>query len=200
MEKSGLKSSLEYDLCIMMVLTLLLALVVAVIPSNFIRVLLGLPFLLFFPGYGLIAALFPRKTDLEGIERVALSFGLSIAVVPLIGLVLNYTPWGIRLYPILTTVALFIFITTQTHLVWSIFWLNLVAIEGGFCALREFNELSSVVRDPNRDDDDASKMAKLFKWWPFRKPMFWVWSWAILSVLVLGAAFIYTWVWSVFVV
>ena len=111
MERMGLKSRLANDLCIMMVLTLLLALVVAVLPSNFIRILLGLPFLLFFPGYGLIAALFPRRSDLEGIERVALSFGLSIAVVPLIGVVLNYTPWGIRLYPILTTVALFIFVT-----------------------------------------------------------------------------------------
>jgi len=30
----------------------------------------------------------------DGIERVALSFGLSIAIVPLIGLVLNFTPWG----------------------------------------------------------------------------------------------------------
>ncbi|HNR26717.1 MAG TPA: DUF1616 domain-containing protein, partial [Methanobacteriaceae archaeon] len=35
----------------------------------------------------------------------ALSFGLSIAVTPLIGLVLNYTPWGIRLDPILVSLA-----------------------------------------------------------------------------------------------
>jgi len=38
----------------------------------------------------------PRHTveGIDGIERVALSFGLSIAIVPLIGLVLNFTPWG----------------------------------------------------------------------------------------------------------
>ena len=66
-----------------------------------IRTVLGLPMVLFLPGYALIAALFPGKDDLDGIERVALSFGLSIAVVPLIGLGLNYTPWGIRLVPIL---------------------------------------------------------------------------------------------------
>jgi uncharacterized membrane protein len=65
---------------------------------------------LFFPGYTLIAALFPRKSSLGGIERVALSFGLSIAVVPLIGLMLNYTPWGIRLYPILVSLTAFIVI------------------------------------------------------------------------------------------
>ena len=73
-----------------------------------LRIVLGLPFLLFFPGYALIAALFPRKESLSGIERVALSFGLSIAVVPLIGLILNYTPWGIRLYPILISLMVFI--------------------------------------------------------------------------------------------
>jgi uncharacterized membrane protein len=56
----------------------------------------------------LIAALFPKKGSLGGVERVALSFGLSIAVVPLIGLVLNFTPWGIRLYPILISLAVFI--------------------------------------------------------------------------------------------
>ncbi|MFZ5650686.1 MAG: DUF1616 domain-containing protein [Bacillota bacterium] len=55
-----------------------------------------------------MAALFPGREDLDGIERVALSFGLSIAVVPLIGLVLNYTPWGIRLYPILISLLFFI--------------------------------------------------------------------------------------------
>ncbi len=66
-----------------------------------LRTVLGLPMVLFLPGYALIAALFPGKDDLDGIERIALSFGLSIAVVPLIGLGLNYTPWGIRLVPIL---------------------------------------------------------------------------------------------------
>ncbi len=62
---------------------------------------------LFVPGYCLIAALFPRKGDLDGIERVALSFGLSIAVVPLIGLGLNYTPWGIRLSPVVISLGFF---------------------------------------------------------------------------------------------
>jgi len=42
---------------------------------------------------------------IDGIERVALAFGTSIAVVPLVGLVLNFTPWGIRLVPILAGVS-----------------------------------------------------------------------------------------------
>ena len=72
-----------------------------------VRIPLGLVMVLFVPGYTLIAALFPKKADLEGIERTALAFGLSIAVVPLIGLALNYTPWGIRLTPVVVSLAIF---------------------------------------------------------------------------------------------
>ena len=72
------------------------------------RVVVGLPFVLFLPGYSLLAALYPRRNELEGLERLALSFGMSIAVVPLIGVALNYSPWGVRLEPILAFVALFI--------------------------------------------------------------------------------------------
>lgn len=81
---------------------------VAMLTTGPLRIALGLAFVLFFPGYTLIAALFPRKDALDGVERLALSFGLSIAVVPLIGLGLNYTPWGIRLIPILVSLASFI--------------------------------------------------------------------------------------------
>ncbi|MCG8401328.1 MAG: DUF1616 domain-containing protein [Firmicutes bacterium] len=91
-------------------ISLLVVLVVTLFDFQSLRVILGLPFVLFLPGYTLIAALFPRSDDLDGIERVALSFGLSIAVVPLIGLALNYTPWGIRLYPILVSLTAFIFL------------------------------------------------------------------------------------------
>jgi uncharacterized membrane protein len=78
-----------------------------VLSETAVREFLGLPLVLFLPGYSLIAALFPAKSDLDGIERTALSFGLSIAVVPLIGLGLNYTPWGIRLVPILICLSVF---------------------------------------------------------------------------------------------
>jgi uncharacterized membrane protein len=91
-------------------LTWLLVIIINFVPSSVVRIIIGLPFVLFFPGYALILALFPRKEGLSGIERVALSFGLSIAVVPLIGLILNYTPWGIRLEPILYSITFFIFV------------------------------------------------------------------------------------------
>jgi len=72
-----------------------------------LRIVLGLPFVLFFPGYALICALFPSNQDLDNVERLALSVGLSLAVVPLVGLALNYTPWGIRLNPIMASLFMF---------------------------------------------------------------------------------------------
>ena len=93
-------------------LVLVLIAVIILLPSTSLRIALGLPFLLFLPGYTLTAALYPKKEGIDTIERVALSFGLSIAVVPLIGLVLNYTPWGIRVESVLYSVASFIFITS----------------------------------------------------------------------------------------
>ena len=51
--------------------------------------------------------LFPEKTGLEDMERIALSIGLSIAVVPLIGLGLNFTSWGIKEVPLLTSLSVF---------------------------------------------------------------------------------------------
>ncbi len=85
---------------------------VPVLNESILRILFGVAMVLFVPGYALIAALFPARGDLDGIERVALSFGLSIAVVPLIGLALNYTPWGIRLDPILASLTVFTLVMT----------------------------------------------------------------------------------------
>lgn len=102
---------LEHDLYYIIGLSLVLSGIIALGNDGwwqYLRVGLGLPFVLFFPGYVLVAALFPKKDDLDGLERVALSFGLSIAVAPLIGLILNYTPWGIRLAPILVSLIIFI--------------------------------------------------------------------------------------------
>jgi len=76
-------------------------------PLVYIRYALGTIFILWLPGYTFIKALFPThvpiKTsseDLDTIERIALSAGMSLALVPIVGLLLNYTPWGIRLTPI----------------------------------------------------------------------------------------------------
>jgi hypothetical protein len=76
-------------------------------PLVYIRYVLGAIFVLWLPGYSFIKALFPEETQtkkaskpLDPIERIALSLGMSLALVPIVGLLLNYTPWGIRLTPI----------------------------------------------------------------------------------------------------
>jgi len=81
-------------------------------PIVYARHILGSIFVLWLPGYSLIKALFPTK-EIDQIERVALSIGMSLALVPITGLLLNYTPWGIRLTPItLSLLALTITLAT----------------------------------------------------------------------------------------
>ena len=75
--------------------------------GSLIRTALGLPLLLFLPGYALISMLFPEKNGLEGMERIALSVAMSVSVVPLIGLALSYTSWGIKEIPLLTSFSAF---------------------------------------------------------------------------------------------
>jgi uncharacterized membrane protein len=88
----------------------------AIFTDGPVRIVLGLLFVLFFPGYTLMAALFPRKTGLETITRLALSVGTSIALVVIFLLLLNATPWGIQLYPNLA--VLFLFTVAMAVIAW----------------------------------------------------------------------------------
>jgi hypothetical protein len=105
---------------ITMALTVATAIVVFTVPEDafplvYVRYVLGTIFTLWLPGYAFIKALFPQnlpfakaiarslktpEKNLDIIERIALSIGMSLALVPIVGLLLNYTPWGIRLTPI----------------------------------------------------------------------------------------------------
>jgi uncharacterized membrane protein len=103
------RPKIDLDLAIILAYTLVTvaSIYVPIVNETPIRSALGLGMVLFVPGYALIAALFPGKGDIDAIERTALSFGLSIAVTPLIGLALNFTPWGIRLDPIVICLTIF---------------------------------------------------------------------------------------------
>lgn len=99
------------DIILSITLSTILLLLVFLNIERTIRIMLGLPLILFIPGYILVFILFPtKKTDkgIDIIERIVLSFGLSIALIPLIGLALNYTPWGIKLEYILISIFIFI--------------------------------------------------------------------------------------------
>jgi len=97
----------DQDLVLVNILSAIVILIVTFAPESPIRIALGVPFVLFFPGYTLVCALFPRNEDLDGVVRLALSIGLSLAMAPLIGLMLNYTPWGLRLTPTLASLFSF---------------------------------------------------------------------------------------------
>jgi uncharacterized membrane protein len=103
------------DLVFVILLTLLMV-PVALLASGALRIVLAAAFLVFFPGYTLVAALFPRKDSLDYLERITLSLVLSIAVVPLLGMVLNFTPWGIDTYPVVATVLGFVLICSLVAL------------------------------------------------------------------------------------
>ncbi len=64
-------------------------------PIVYLRYLLGSIFVLFLPGYGFIKALFPEK-DINIIERIVLSIGSSIVIIPALSYVFNWTSWGIQ--------------------------------------------------------------------------------------------------------
>ena len=123
---------LQADLAVVAAYTLCTVVVLLAPVTTVIRFLFGVLFLLFAPGYAVVSALFPeahsptpqptadeieaettgilpgrlyRGTGIDGVERAALAFGTSIAVVPLTGIALSVTPWGIGLLPIVVAVA-----------------------------------------------------------------------------------------------
>lgn len=81
-----------------------------------VRTLLGLPVLLFLPGYVLVSMLFPRRAhdrsrandaldgSIDRVERIALSFGMSLAVLPMVGFVLA-TWWTITPSSLVTSLS-----------------------------------------------------------------------------------------------
>jgi hypothetical protein len=68
------------------------------VPLSYLRFSLGIIFVLFLPGFMFTKALFPAKVpiktfseNMDTIKRVALSFGMSLALLPIVGLILNFT-------------------------------------------------------------------------------------------------------------
>ncbi len=74
---------------------------------SMVRVALGMALVLLAPGYLLQAALFPRRRDLDGAARVAMSFGLSISVTAPLVLVLDRASFGVGLLPMSLGLAFF---------------------------------------------------------------------------------------------
>jgi len=100
----------DIDVYLVIIFTFATALFIFLPQANatFIRPIFGLVFVLFAPGYALVAALFPNKRSVNYVQRIALSFGLSILVVPLTALCFSYLTAGIRLEPIAGFLCFFV--------------------------------------------------------------------------------------------
>ncbi|QCC49291.1 DUF1616 domain-containing protein [Halobellus limi] len=115
------------DLVVTVVLALLTTVPVLITgglgPVELLRVPLGFVFVFFLPGYAIQSALYPAssldahdqfsarmetgetKHGPTPLERLVLSVGLSLVTVPLVGLVWNFTPWGIAIQQVLGSLA-----------------------------------------------------------------------------------------------
>ena len=103
-----------YDLLLVIGYTLLSVVFILVPPLNEtpLRVILGIPLLLFVPGYVFISALFPEKKEFDSIERIALSIGMSICIAIFTGFFLTFTPFGVRLSSVLFSLTSITFLLT----------------------------------------------------------------------------------------
>jgi hypothetical protein len=98
---------------VIIILTILTILSISIIPENsyplyIFRYILGTVFIIWLPGYTFTKVLFfnrsrneATKKGLDRIELIVISIGASLILVSLVGLLLNYTPWGIQLVPIM---------------------------------------------------------------------------------------------------
>ena len=84
------------DIFAVIAIALVAAVLALLVPADIVLIrILTLPLVLVLPGYALTSALFPRRA--LGIpEHLSFSLGLSLAVVILGGLALNWTPFGLR--------------------------------------------------------------------------------------------------------
>lgn len=129
------------DLLIVLAITLLAALLVPA-THGIIRAVLGALFVFFIPGYALVCAVFPASGSVGGIERFGLSVGASIVCVTLLGIMLNFTPWGISLWPL--SMAILVFVSIVVLVAWL--RRRRVAPDGRFSLLREAGSLKVAVK------------------------------------------------------
>jgi uncharacterized membrane protein len=86
-----------------------------------LKVPLGFVVVLLAPGYALLEALFSRR-EYDTPARIGLSFGLSIAILPILALVLDALPWGLRVVPIAVSLTAWIMLCALAMLLRSSFW------------------------------------------------------------------------------
>jgi uncharacterized membrane protein len=100
----------------------LMVLALSLLPDSnvIVRTAVALPLVLILPGYAVVSAAFPEAT-LGIAERFALSLGLSLLLCVAGGVVIDWTPWGLRagswiaLLGGITLVACFVSLARSGH-------------------------------------------------------------------------------------
>lgn len=117
----------RFDLLGVVVGTVVATAATLALPASPIKTALVVPLLLFLPGYALTVLVFPVRAEvgrvgedgdeepvseptrdsleLEVVDRLAVAVGASVALVPAVALVANFTPFGLREVPVLVGVA-----------------------------------------------------------------------------------------------
>lgn len=95
------------DLVLAAMVTLAVLVLVLLGIAGPVRYTVALVLVFFVPGYAVLAALFPRDREVDWIRRIALSAGLSIATVALLGLLLDALPAGLNLASITGALVVF---------------------------------------------------------------------------------------------
>ncbi len=98
------------DIILCMIISLFLIPITILNLNDTLKIFFGLIFLLFIPGYLILYTLFPTKKIKKGInfiERIALSFGISIAIVAIIGTILYYLAGKINSESALISIFIF---------------------------------------------------------------------------------------------
>ncbi len=75
-------------------------------PAAPIRWVLGFVYILFIPGYCFMNALYPSRDELDDIEFLTLSIGMSLAITPLSALIAQYVTGEINLYALIYGLSL----------------------------------------------------------------------------------------------
>jgi len=95
----------ELDLLAIILLSAITVSILYFFPGSELRKIVGIPFIIFLPGYSLLALLFPERGQLGGLERVALALGISVVLTALVGVVLDYAHGGVKPGPVTGIVA-----------------------------------------------------------------------------------------------
>jgi len=71
----------------------------------YLRYIFGALLVLFLPGYTLLGFIYSKKEDIDYLTRTSVSFVMSLAITTLVGLALNFTPFGITLLAVVLSLS-----------------------------------------------------------------------------------------------